>query len=113
MEMTDLQNEMLETIIDWFETIEEIELKESEKIKLQVVADLLASFKQESVTQGIPEESFEDWLQIDLLDCWSSLIEDVEENIDPVQTFYDFVMEGQERLYFQMMKYCMAIAESA
>lgn len=105
------EDAMQEMLMDWFETIEEVELSPSELIKLQIVSQMLASLKSEAETLGIQGEDFDEWLRFYVLEQWSDLLdEDAPEK--PVTAFYEYISDGQQRLYFHMMKHCTAGLEA-
>lgn len=105
---------MLETLTDWFETIEEVELADGDRQLLSDVAESLIASKEAAIEMGFPPEDFEEWLHLNVLEQWSSLIEDMDDADmpHPIQSFHDFAKGGEQRLYLQMLKGCSMIAES-
>lgn len=117
--MTDLEAEMpkdpvtamKEMLRDWFETIEELEMTGDESTQLMEVSDMLSGLKTEAMTMGIQPEDFDEWLRFYVLEQWSDLLdEDAPEN--PMAAFYEYIRDGQQRLYFHMMKHCTAGLEA-
>jgi len=113
--MTDLAPEMpmdpvmamKEMLRDWFETIEEMEMTSDEASQLMEVSDMLSGLKTEAQGMGIQAEDFDEWLRFYVLEQWSDLLdEDAPEN--PMAAFYEYIRDGQQRLYFHMMKHCTA-----
>lgn len=114
MECVPVVTELEETLVDWFETIEEMELTEADKALLASLAETLADLKKDALTQGIQSEDFDDWLNFDILENWSILHENDEDAADnpdgnTVPAFDAFIREGEQRLYFQMLKRCLPV----
>ncbi len=112
--MQPMLSETLETLTDWFETIEEVELNDSSREKLMEIAESVSTSKSMALEMGVHPEDFDEWFQFNVLEQWSALLEDMdlEENTDMVQLFYGFTKEGEERLYLQMLKQCLPMADS-
>ncbi len=108
-------SELTDMLTDWFETIEEVEMTDDDRVMLEKTAMMLSSAKVSALAMGVEEEHFDDWLQADVLEQWSYLLDDEEEQRqeNPIATFADFVMNGEQRLYLQMLKRCMSAAEQA
>jgi hypothetical protein len=101
-------------LIDWFETIEEIELTEGHKVLLTDIAQSLEHLKIGAIAMGLAEVEFEDWLRLEVMEDWTFLLESEDLNTeDVVQQFHAFITQGEQRLYLQLMKRCAQIAESA
>ncbi len=115
LDMTE-NNDILDILVDWFETIEEIELTDADKVMLAEIAEIFNSSRQNALEMGVLEEDFEDWFRFDVLENWSALVEEedaVEQDANLVQTFFTYVKEGEQRLYFQMLKRCLTAAPQA
>lgn len=106
--------DMLTLLAEWFETIEEVELTDGQRSMLADAAGILEALRQSALSMGICEADFDDWLRMDVLENWSFLL-DTDEALppDPVQQFVMMVEQGEQRLYLQMMKRCVQVAESA
>ncbi len=109
--------EMQEILTDWFETIEEIELSPTDKQLLIETSESLTALKNAASEMGIQAEDFDDWFNLDVLEQWSGLMEDLEyesgEAITaPVPAFHRFIQDSEQRLYLQMLKRCIPAATS-
>lgn len=105
---------VLETLVDWFETIEEIEVTEEIRWQLYQAAESLAASKQAAMEMGVDDADFDEWLRFDVLEHWSELMDDMDDMapIAPVEAFYNFVIEGEQRLYLQMVKRLSPLAKA-
>lgn len=107
---------MMDMLIEWFETIEELELSESDKSLLSEIAQSLEASRASALEMGIQDEDFQEWLRLDVLEQWSFLCaeseDDEEMGYTPVQAFHAFAKGGEQRLYLQMLKQCAPVTIS-
>jgi len=71
--------DIMELLTDWFETIEEVELTDMDRERLQEIAQSFTDLSYAALENGFTQDSFEEWLRIDVLEQWSNLMEDVED----------------------------------
>ncbi len=103
---------VLEGLIDWFETIEEMELTDDDRHMLLDISEIFSAYQNELTTMGGQQEDFEEWLRFHVLENWSVLNEE-EDGLKPtVQSFANFVKNGEQRLYFHMLKVCLPFANA-
>jgi hypothetical protein len=110
-EMDTNNNEMIDTLVDWFETIEEVSLSQADRMLLQEAADSLEALRGAGLENGIQPEDFDEWLRFNILEQWSCIMETMEdEPTGIISGFHGYIREGEQRLYLQMLKQCMPVA---